>query len=104
FLMNLSITGDPLALPYSNVTEHADATRFYGLAFPSLEALIGLSIGTFRGMFIFAPVTLLCAIAIFLRMKNMHLRSILLHPLVIPSFLLVLMIASHSMWWGGWSI
>src|SRR5690606_17365136 len=36
--------------------------------------------------------------------KNMHLRSILLHPLVIPPLLLVLMIASHSMWWGGWAI
>ena len=102
--MNFSITGDPLSLPYSNVSVHADSTRFYGLAFPSLEALIGLSIGTFRGMFIFAPLTLLCSIAIFRHMTRLGSRSIVLHPLVLPSLLLVPMIASHSMWWGGWAI
>ena len=103
-MMDLIVTGSMIELPYSQVHAHADSQRVLGLATPSIEALFGLFLTPYRGMFIYAPVTILCAIAIFGRIGNMDLKEILLHPLIVPSLMLVLMIASHSMWWGGWAI
>ncbi len=102
--INWSITSDPFSLAYSQVDSHADTERLFGLAFPSLEALAGLLISPFRGMFVFAPVSILCTIVIFQRIGKMSLQRIFRHPLILPSVILILMIASHSMWWGGWAI
>ncbi len=103
-IMNALITGDPAALPYSHVNAHADQERLFGLAMPSLRALFGLFIGPYRGMFVFAPITLLCSIMLLRHLFRKRLRNILLHPLVTPCALLITMIASHSMWWGGWAM
>lgn len=102
-LMNSSITGSALVLPYSSVAGQVDAGRTFGLAYPTLEALIGLLISNYRGLFAFAPVTILCLFAWFLLHDGRGLRGLLLHALFLPCIALVLMIASHSMWWGGWA-
>lgn len=102
--LNTMITGSPFQLPYTQVHAHADEQRILGLAAPAIDALIGLFFTPYRGMFIYAPVTVLCMVAILRRIGKMDLKSILLHPLILPSIGLVLLIASHSMWWGGWAL
>lgn len=102
--MNLLVTGSPLMLPYSAVAAHIDRSGgAFGLGGPSLAGLYGLLFSGFRGLFTHAPVTILCAIVACLAMKRHGIRWTLLHPLVLPSIVLVLMIAGHSMWWGGWA-
>lgn len=102
--MNLLVTGSPLKLPYSAVAAHIDRSGgTLGLGGPSFEGLYGLLFSGFRGLFTHAPVTILCAVVAFMAMKRHGIRWTLLHPLVLPSIALVLMIAGHSMWWGGWS-
>ncbi|MBK8498746.1 MAG: hypothetical protein IPL52_08010 [Flavobacteriales bacterium] len=102
--MNLMVTGHPLELPYADVAEHVDRSGgAFGLGAPSIAGLYGLLFGGFRGLFTHAPVAILCAFVAIAWMRRCGWRSTLLHPLVIPSLLLVLMIAGHSMWWGGWA-
>ncbi len=102
--MNLLVTGKPWTLPYAEVAEHVDRSGgILGLGTPSLEGFFGLLFGSFRGLFTHAPVTMLCATVALAWMWRNGLRRTMLHPLVVPSMLLVLMIAGHSMWWGGWA-
>jgi hypothetical protein len=103
-VMNAAITGSPFALPYSHVVENADDERLLGLATPELNALRGLLFSTYRGLFVHAPVAVLCAGAVLMRMFRTPWRRLLLHPVLLPSLLLVLLISSHSMWWGGWAM
>ncbi len=104
FWMNLLVTGRPWILPYANVAEHVDRSGgVLGLGMPSIEGLYGLLFSNFRGLFTHAPVTILCAIVAFAWMWRHGWRRTVLHPLVLPSLLLVCMIAGHSMWWGGWA-
>lgn len=102
--MNLLVTGSPLKLPYSAVAAHIDRSGgTLGLGGPSIGALYGLLFSGFRGLFTHAPATIICAIAAVMAMKRNGLRWTLMHPLVLPTIALVLMIAGHSMWWGGWA-
>jgi hypothetical protein len=103
-LMNLLITGKPWSLPYADVAEHIDRSGgMLGLGMPTLEGLYGLLFSSFRGLFTHAPVTIICAVVAVAAMWRKGVKWTLFHPLVLPSLLLVLMIAGHSMWWGGWA-
>lgn len=102
--MNMLVTGSPLQLPYMNVAEHVDRSGgFLGLGMPDVHALHGLLFSTYRGLFTHAPVAILCAIVALGWLRRSTVRTALLHPLVLPTAMLVLMIAGHSMWWGGWA-
>jgi hypothetical protein len=70
---------------------------------PSFKTLAGLIISDYRGMFFFAPVTMLCLFAFLVLRPHGSWRSAWAHPLLLPSIALLLMISAHSMWWGGWA-
>jgi len=57
---NLYLTGDPFTFAYKfNATaEFGALDRAYGLAWPSLRTLYGLTFSPFRGVFFYAPVAL----------------------------------------------
>lgn len=102
--MNLLVTGSPITLPYAEVAAHVDRSGgSLGLGAPGIGGVYGLLFSNFRGLFTHAPVTIICAVAALLAMRRNGLRWTMLHPLVLPSIALVLMIAGHSMWWGGWA-
>lgn len=102
--MNLLVTGSPLTLPYAEVAAHVDRSGgSLGLGAPAFAGLHGLLFSSFRGLFTHAPATIICSVAALLAMRQQGWRWALLHPLVLPSIALVLMIAGHSMWWGGWA-
>lgn len=103
-LLDLLVTGEPWTLPYANVAEHVDRSGgALGLGMPTMEGLFGLLFSGARGLFTHAPVTILCVLTAIAWMGRSGWRRTLLHPLVVPSLLLVLLIAGHSMWWGGWA-
>ncbi|HRH37977.1 MAG TPA: hypothetical protein PK760_06515 [Flavobacteriales bacterium] len=103
-VMNLMVTGKPWVLPYANVAEHIDTTGgTFGLGATSIPALFNLLFSSYRGLFFFAPVTVLCAFVALRWMKRTGWRAALMHPLVLPSIALTLTIAGHIMWWGGWA-
>ena len=102
-VLNLMVTRHPLVLPYADVAEHVDVDGTLGLGMPTAEGLFGLLFGSFRGLLPYAPVTVLCLVALWPRLRTLGLRGIALHPLVLPSIALVIMISGHSMWWGGWA-
>lgn len=102
--MNLLVTGKPWVLPYVNVAEHVDRSGgILGLGSPSFHGISGLLFSDFRGLFTHAPVAMLCAVVVIGWCWRAGWRRIIGHPLLLPSLLLILMIAGHSMWWGGWA-
>ncbi|MBK7945771.1 MAG: hypothetical protein IPJ85_10875 [Flavobacteriales bacterium] len=102
--MNLMITGSPLKLPYADVAAHIDRSGgTLGLGAPGFSALWGLLFSSYRGLFTHAPATILCALIALMAMRRNGMRWTMLHPLVLPSLALIVMIAGHSMWWGGWA-
>lgn len=102
--MNLMITGSPLKLPYADVAAHIDRSGgTLGLGTPGISALWGLLFSSYRGLFTHAPATILCALLAVMAMRRNGMRWTMLHPLVLPSLALIVMIAGHSMWWGGWA-
>jgi len=100
---NMAVSGSPFSLPYDHTALHGDTSRYLGLALPSPRALWGLLFSGYRGLFVHAPITLLILYHMAARPIVADLRSILLHPLVVPSAALVVLLSSHSMWWGGWA-
>lgn len=103
-LMNLLVTGSPITLPYSAVAAHVDRSGgTLGLGGPRLDGLFGLLFSSYRGLFTHAPVAIICALVALMAMRRQGWRWTWMHPLVLPSIALVLMIAGHSMWWGGWA-
>lgn len=100
---NLAVTGSPFSLPYDHTALHSDHTRFLGLSLPDPAALWGLLFSGYRGLFVHAPLTLLVLYHFVGRPTFTDVRSILLHPLIVPAAALVLMLSAHSMWWGGWA-
>ncbi len=100
---NTAVSGSPFSLPYDHTALHGDTSRYLGLALPSPRALWGLLFSGYRGLFVHAPITLLILYHMAARPIVADLRSILLHPLIVPSATLVVLLSAHSMWWGGWA-
>ena len=100
-LLNHAITGDPFTLPYARVAGYGEERGLFGIIAPSWHALIGLLWGPYRGMFWYAPLTVLAIIAMVRGTRS--IKQWMMHPLVVPSLLLFVMISAHTMWWGGWA-
>ncbi|HQW87713.1 MAG TPA: hypothetical protein PLH93_11025, partial [Flavobacteriales bacterium] len=68
----------------------------------SLTALWGLTFSGYRGLFVYMPVLLVGLLAWGLTTR----RSATFRddPVLPAAFLLLLVIASYRMWWGGWAL
>ena len=75
------------------------AKGMLGITLPHVDGLVGLSIGTRRGIFFLSPVLLLGLIAGGLRAFRTRDHTLLLGLAVFT--LLFLMNAGYYMWWGG---
>ncbi|HRH68663.1 MAG TPA: hypothetical protein PLB89_04060 [Flavobacteriales bacterium] len=100
-VLNTAITGDPFTLPYARVAGYGEARGLFGIIAPRWDAMVGLLWGPYRGMLWYAPLTVLAIITVVQRRRS--IERWIMHPLVIPSMLLFLMIGAHTMWWGGWA-
>ncbi len=98
---NASITGDPLSLGYQHEANYTFMRDGFGFSWPQWEALRGLTFSSYRGVFFYAPVMI--ALTFVWLANRPTMSALLLSPVIVPSVLLLLLISSYAMWWGGWS-
>jgi len=102
---NNAIFGGPLTLGYSDselwMSQHS--TGFMSLSIPTWTALWGVTFGKFRGLFFYAPITLLFFPGIYLWWRSGKFRAE--WSLVVFSVLAMFLFNSASvMWWGGFAV
>ncbi|NWF79274.1 MAG: hypothetical protein HXY37_04395 [Chloroflexi bacterium] len=96
--------GTPLPIGYAHSALWQDqhTTGFMSITYPQVEALWGLTLGAFRGLFTRAPWLLLALPAYALWWRDGAHRAewwvLLLAPLT-----LLLFYGSSAMWWGGFA-
>lgn len=97
--------GTPLPIGYSHSALWQDQhhTGFMSISYPTVEALWGLTFGSFRGLFVRAPWLLLCVPGAILWWRGGTLRAELV-ALLGGAVGLTLFYASSIMWWGGFGV
>ncbi|MFV9504555.1 MAG: hypothetical protein AB4911_08300 [Oscillochloridaceae bacterium umkhey_bin13] len=96
--------GTPLPIGYAHSALWQDqhTTGFMSLTYPRLEALFGLTFGSFRGLFFRAPWLLLAIPALVLWWRQRRLRAEW-WVVLLASLSLLLFYGSSAMWWGGFA-
>ena len=104
-LYNTAIFGTPFKLGYEYSTLWAETHKvgFLSLSFPTLEALWGITFGSYRGLYFLSPILLLTwpGLLYFWKARERRAESILCGWAVV-SFMLFN--TSSVMWQGGFSI
>lgn len=102
---NLAIYGRPLVFGYSYSTLYLDKHNvgFLSLTFPTVEALWGITFGSFRGLFYLSPVLLLAlpGFAMVLRRPEMRAEALVCAWAFVA---FVAFNASSVMWEGGFAV
>jgi hypothetical protein len=100
-VVNLAITGEPFTLAYAHEAHYTFMDKGYGTGMPSWEAITGLTVSSYRGLFVFMPAAAIALVAI----ATAHLLGVPLVPraAAVPMLLCTLVIAGYGMWWGGWA-
>lgn len=95
--------GGPFAFGYGKLQNTAFASGMsrglFGIALPSPRALVQLLFGTYRGLFVYAPV-LLVAVASYRAWPRALFRTLAL-PLLLGCVGLLLVISGYAFWQGG---
>ena len=102
---NAAIFGTPLALGYQYTANPywsaILSTGFLSAGMPTWEALWGLTLSPFRGLFFASPILLLSVPGlILLRRSKWRAEWITTLAIVLGFFVLI---SSSAQWWGGWS-
>ena len=103
---NSMTTGSLIDLPYRHeATEEFAQMRevAVGFGWPSWEALWGLTVSRFRGIFHFAPVLLPIGYLFLLKARRRGGAMLVDNYLVLPAAAHFLIVSCFYMWWGGWS-
>jgi 4-amino-4-deoxy-L-arabinose transferase-like glycosyltransferase len=99
---NAAIFGTPLPVGYRYHVEYQGmhAQGFMGITRPSWEALYGITVSPYRGLFFLSPVLVLAAPGLLLMWRDRRERrtALLLAAIAIS---LVLYVASYGYWSGG---
>lgn len=101
---NYNTTGSAFTLLYSFVDAEEFAAQqqlFYGIGIPTWEALYGLTLSQFRGIFHYFPLLIFFLIYWLFKPKTITYSTLFNYhvPVIAIHFLLV---ASLGIWWGGW--
>jgi hypothetical protein len=102
---NQAVFGGPLTLGYSESELWANQhqTGFMSLSVPTLEAFWGTTFGRFRGLFFYAPITLLFVPGFWLWWRSGAFRKEWF--LSVYSITAMFLFNSASvMWWGGFAV
>ncbi|HMQ77011.1 MAG TPA: hypothetical protein PKE21_13170 [Flavobacteriales bacterium] len=99
---NTLLTGSPFSIGYEHEAHYTFMHDSYGLALPSLSALWGLTFSGYRGLFVHMPVLLAGLLA--WGLSTRRTASFRYDPVLPATLLLLLVIASYRMWWGGWAL
>jgi hypothetical protein len=92
--------------PFTFMYKHHNFSELdsnYGFVTPGLDALFGLSLSPYRGIFFYSPFLIAGCIVIYRMIRRNEWKSLSLSYLFIPFLLYYLFIASYFAWWGGWT-
>ena len=92
----------PVGYTYSALWQEQHHTGFMSVTYPRLDALWGLTFGSYRGLFFRAPWLLLAVPALVIWWRAGRARAEWWVLLLVPLTLL-LFYGSSAMWWGGFS-
>ncbi|MCB0794118.1 MAG: hypothetical protein KDB88_05230 [Flavobacteriales bacterium] len=98
---NWSMSGDPFTIGYEHEVEYTFMSDGFGLSAPTWDAVLGLTLSPYRGLFIYMPVALITLIAFGLLLRRQDPPG--MHMVLAPMVASFLLIASYAMWWGGWA-
>ena len=103
---NYIIFDSPFNTPYSfRVCESEILGGFYGITYPHLDAIFGLTFSPFRGLFIYMPIMFLSFYGLFLGLKEGREYKYFNEALLIALIFIIFFIynSSYHYWWAGWS-
>jgi hypothetical protein len=103
---DMAIFNNPLPIGYTfseNYTE-LHSTGFLSLTLPHLDALLGITFSTYRGLFFVAPVLLLAVIGFWLWGREGKTTRGAWAVCLWATVAFILFNGSSIMWEGGWSI
>ncbi len=92
----------PMGFNHSTAWESQHEAGYLGIVYPQLEAIWGLTFGTFRGIFVRAPWLALAlpGVVIWWRRETFRAELVVVLSVVVS---LILLYASSEMWWGGFA-
>jgi hypothetical protein len=102
---NTAIFGSPLALGYSQseLWTEQHHTGFMSLTLPHWEAIWGITLGKFRGLFVLSPLLLLAVPGFLLWWRSGEYRPEFWVALTSVTAMF-LFNSSSVMWWGGYAV
>ncbi len=92
--------------PFTFMYKHHNFTELdsnYGFVIPGFDAIWGLSISPYRGIFFYAPFLFAGFYGVSLTIRQKGWKFLIFSYLFIPFLLYYLFIASYFAWWGGWT-
>lgn len=98
-LNNHIITGSTLTFPSAMAANYPHMKQGLGFRGWSMDALLGLTVSLYRGLFIYMPAL----IALVLIRPLSSWRAWAADPFVLPAIALIIAYAAHSTWSGGWT-
>ncbi len=93
----------PVGYTHSALWQDQHHTGFLSITYPHLDALWGLTFGTFRGLFVRAPWLILSVPGFILWWHSAQSRGLLIVCLAAVAGL-TLFYSSSIMWWGGFGV
>ncbi len=103
-LYNYWHTGSPFHLMYKYVAQafaSEEVQASYGFTYPKPSAIWGLLFSQYKGLFIYMPVLLFVAWYFLARLRKQ--LALFKHYVLALFVAMVLLFASHALWWGGWT-
>jgi len=103
---NAAVFGGPFTLGYSDSTlwQAQHHTGFMSLTFPYWDAFQGITFSQFRGLFFYAPISLLAIPGFVLWWRSDRVHRAEFWVALSSVATLLLFNSSSIMWWGGYSI
>lgn len=105
-LYNYHFTGSAYTMIYK-FSEFSAMGNNYGFNFPTSDSLFGILFSSYKGMFYYAPVLVLIlglfVKKIFNSLIFKFIKLISSNYILLPSILVIVLISSYFLWWGGWS-
>ncbi|MBI1882394.1 MAG: hypothetical protein HYR94_29830, partial [Chloroflexi bacterium] len=92
----------PISYKYHVIHNEIHRQGLMGITAPSLEALYGLTISPFRGLFVISPVLILAIPGLYLMWRQKYQDVAILLAFIIIGFFLYNI--SYLFWWGGYAI
>lgn len=104
-IYNNAVFGGPFKLGYgsSELWQKQHETGFMSLTLPRLDAVWGITFGTFRGLFVLSPVMVLAVPGFWMWWRAREHRAEWWVALL-ATLTMFLFNASSIMWWGGWAV